>query len=78
VELGIQTVYLVVGGRRFQQLIALQEVTLRLLPVQVVEVGVVLKAGVVAVVAEEMQGLAEMPEALAVLEIVAQRQHHLQ
>ena len=77
-ELGIQTVYLVVGGRRFQQLIALQEVTLRLLPVQVVEVGVVLKAGVVAVVAEEMQGLAEMPEALAVLEIVAQRQHHLQ
>jgi hypothetical protein len=51
---------------------------LQLLHVQVVGVVVVLKVGVVAVVAEEMQGLAEMPEALAVLEIVAERQHRLQ
>ena len=76
--LGTQTIYLIIGGHPNQQLIVLPEGMLQLLHVQVVGVVVVLKVGVVAVVAEEMQGLAEMPEALAVLEIVAERQHRLQ
>lgn len=76
--LGTQTIYLIVGGRPSQQLTVLPEGTLQLLHAQVVEVVEVLGVVVAVVVAEEMQGLAEMPEALAVLEIVAERQHHLQ